>query len=185
MSISPRLAAQFQTQKVKQRAEERHKTGSQTELTWNKCKHRTVKLSTLKKQALYDFTPVLISKPLSKPAKNCSPSSRSHRSEGWGPSYCSDKDCTLPSICAGDTTSAVQSLCIQFTSETKQFKSYTIKAKTWHAEAEKRLVTNSTVTAQKQTIQTLFEGKHCTRTCEGSFFLWRTRNWTLNCFSLW
>ncbi|TNN87012.1 hypothetical protein EYF80_002767 [Liparis tanakae] len=29
-----------------------------------------------------DFRPALISKPLSKPAKNCSPSSRSHRSEG-------------------------------------------------------------------------------------------------------
>lgn len=46
-------------------------------------------------KVLKNFGPVLISRPLSKPAKNCSPSSRSHRSEGWGPSYCSDREWIL------------------------------------------------------------------------------------------
>lgn len=39
--------------------------------------------------------PALMSRPLSKPAKNCSPSSRIHSSDGWGPSYCSERDSNL------------------------------------------------------------------------------------------
>lgn len=39
----------------------------------------------------WEARPVLMSNPISKLAKNCSPSSRSHRSEGWGPSYFSER----------------------------------------------------------------------------------------------
>lgn len=42
-------------------------------------------------------SPALTFMPLSKPAKNCSPSSRIHSSDGWGPSYCSERDTNLPS----------------------------------------------------------------------------------------
>ena len=112
-----------------------------------------------------DFRPVLISKPLSKPAKNCSPSSRSQRSEGWGPSYCSDKDCTLTSTCAGTGTIIIYNLCSSLQ------HSGGIKAKTPQREAHKRgLIQRLSVLLVSSKVFTLLAGKHCSRTCEGSVF---------------